>query len=102
MPLKSIVIALFFLTACKTIEPPKVLPSHLDIEAVAQAKPKPTAAILTDPKANDLYNHEVEAWGDRIHAAGLRLCRFYKDLGEAVTCGPAPTPEAREKPVHTP
>ncbi|GFM28590.1 hypothetical protein [Novosphingobium sp. PY1] len=108
MPLKSIVIALLFLSACKSTEPPKFYPSPLDLETVAQAKPKPTAAILTDPKANDMYNHEVEAWGDRIHAAGLRLCRFYQNLGQAVDCSPgpatvpAPAPDARKEPVHTP
>ncbi|AIT80931.1 hypothetical protein [Novosphingobium pentaromativorans] len=102
MPLKSIVIALLFLSACKSTEPPKFYPSPLDLEAVAQAKPKPTAAILTDPKANDMYNHEVEAWGDRIHAAGLRLCRFYQNLGQVVDCGQVPASQASEVPVPTP
>ncbi|MYL98719.1 hypothetical protein GR702_13195 [Novosphingobium sp. FGD1] len=46
--------------------------------AVTEDKPKPTAAILTDPSADARYNSAIEAWGDRVRDAGLRLCRFYE------------------------
>lgn len=61
-------------------------PPRADVEAVTAAKPKPTAAILTDPAANALYASKIEAWGDAISAAGKRLCRFYETTGMDVDC----------------
>ncbi len=62
-------------------------PPIADIQAATEAKPKPTAAILTGPAADALYNSAVEGWGDRVRAAGVRLCRFYRDVGVKVECG---------------
>lgn len=41
----------------------------------------PTAEIVTDPVASALYNARIEAWGDRLHSAGVRLCRYFKATG---------------------
>ncbi|WP_159975913.1 MULTISPECIES: hypothetical protein [unclassified Novosphingobium] len=66
------------LTACKTTG---TYPAREDVEAATEAKPAPTAAILTDPNADARYNASIEAWGDRVRAAGVRLCRFYERTG---------------------
>ncbi|MGF7152599.1 hypothetical protein [Novosphingobium gossypii] len=56
-------------------------PDSKDIAAITEAKPRPGPETLTDPIANDRYNSSLEGWGDRLHAAGMRLCRFYKRSG---------------------
>lgn len=80
------ILAILGLAACSP-RPQVGVPPVADIEAATEAKPKPTAAILTDPDADALYNSAVEGWGDRVRAAGLRLCRFYKRTGmEKLVC----------------
>jgi hypothetical protein len=61
-------------------------PPVADLQAVTEAKPEPTDAIATDPVAEAHYNASVEAWGDRLHSAGARLCRFFAETGLAVDC----------------
>lgn len=53
-------------------------PPLADLQAMTEAKPLPTDAIATDPVAEAHYNAELESWGDRLHAAGARLCRFFE------------------------
>lgn len=50
---------------------------------MTEAKPVPSAAIVTDPVAEAHYNAQVESWGDRLRAAGGRLCRFFDKTGMA-------------------
>lgn len=54
--------------------------------AAVESKPLPTEAIVTDPAASARYNASVEAWGDRLRSAGLRLCRYFKATGMRVDC----------------
>lgn len=56
-------------------------PPRADIAAATEAKPRPGVDILTDPSANDRYNSDIEAWGERVRAAGMRLCRFFERTG---------------------
>jgi hypothetical protein len=49
--------------------------------AATESKPVPTNAIATDPVAEAQYNSAVESWGDRVRAAGVRLCRFFDETG---------------------
>jgi hypothetical protein len=51
------------------------------MKAVTEAKPIPGDDIATDPVAEAHYNAAVESWGDRLQAAGARLCRFYARTG---------------------
>ena len=60
---------------------PLPYPPRADVIAVTEAKPRPSADVLTDPAASDLYNAELEARGDRLYAAGVRLCRFFRATG---------------------
>ena len=62
-------------------------PPVADISAVTESKPLATEAILTDPVAEANHNASIEGWGDRLHSAGVRLCRFYKETGmTGVSC----------------
>jgi hypothetical protein len=61
-------------------------PPPEDLRAVIEVKPKPPVSILTDSTASDSYNAEVEEWGERLRAAGMRLCLFYSAQGSPVDC----------------
>lgn len=52
------------------------LPPKLDVEAATEAKPKPTADIVTDAAANARYSAAVESWGERVRSAGVRVCKW--------------------------
>ena len=64
-----------------------VFPSAADVEASQEAKPRPTAAIATDPVARAQYRVEVESWADRVSDAAVRMCRTMNDLGGKFACG---------------
>ena len=82
--MKRVALALLLLSACKTTT---AYPPRQDIAEVTETKPMPGADILTDPAAGDRYDSAVEGWGDRVRAAGMRLCRFYERTGmPAVAC----------------
>ncbi len=72
------------------VGPASRFPPSADLIAVTEEKPKPTAEIARSAKANADYNASVESWGDRLNAAGGRLCRFFRDLGMTVDCPAAP------------
>ena len=76
-------LAIAGLTACATTG---ANPPLADIQAVTEAKPRPTAAILTDPAVDARYNASIEATLDRVHAAAMRLCRFHARTGMKVDC----------------
>lgn len=69
--------ALCLLAACQTTGG---YPPVANIQAAIEAKPAPTAAILT-PGGDARYNASIEATLDRVHAAAMRLCRFYQRTG---------------------
>jgi hypothetical protein len=77
-------LALFALSACATngSYPPKA-----DIQAITESKPIPPPEILTDAAASDLYNSQLEGYADRLHSAGVRLCRYFRRTGmRDLTC----------------
>lgn len=61
-----------------------------DLQAVTEAKPVPTDDIATSQSAYDQYQAEIEAWGDRISAAGGRICRWSKQVYKLSIDCPAP------------
>lgn len=70
-----------------------IAPPVPDLQAVTEAKPQPTDDIATSQKAYDQYQADIEAWGDRISAAGGRICRWSKSVYKlSITCPPAVTP----------
>lgn len=88
MRMMMITIAPLMLTACAT--KPVAYPPRSDVATLVEKKPRPTAAILTDPAASDKHNSAVEAWGDRLSSAGRRLCAYFKATGMDVECSPSP------------
>ncbi|CDO35830.1 exported hypothetical protein [Novosphingobium sp. KN65.2] len=62
-------------------------PPAADVEQSQQAKPRPTTEIATDEIAREAYNIEVEAWGDRVHDAAVRSCRWMNERGGKFSCG---------------
>lgn len=81
---KSIaLVALSFLIGCKSTQD---FPPRAELQAVTETKPIPPASILTDTTASDRYNAQLEAWGERVQAAGVRLCRYFKSKGMQVAC----------------
>ena len=71
-------------------------PPAADLRAVTESKPEPTMDILTSAKAEADYNAATEAWGDRLRAAGARICRWSVDVGAKLpfACPPAVYPNA--------
>jgi hypothetical protein len=58
-----------------------VSPPVPDLLAVTEPKPVAPVEIVTSQRAADLYSSDVEAWGDRVSAAGSRICRWTVDAG---------------------
>ena len=56
-----------------------LFPAYVDLKV--EPKPVPTDAIVTDPKAGDAYNADVESWGERGWLAVGRICRWAKANG---------------------
>jgi len=42
--------------------------------------------VITDARAEAHYNAAVESWGDRVSAAGVRLCRWFNANGAKFDC----------------
>jgi hypothetical protein len=61
-------------SACATSG--SIPPPADDLKAVVEPKPVPSEDIATSDQANADYSAAVESWGDRISAAGGRLCRW--------------------------
>ncbi|MBH9536930.1 hypothetical protein [Novosphingopyxis sp. YJ-S2-01] len=53
-----------------------IFPPPADLEAVTEAKPIAPVAIVTSAKAAAEYDVAVESWGERLNAAGGRICRW--------------------------
>ena len=71
------------------VEVKPLFPASADLKV--EPKPVPTDAIVTDPKAADAYNADVESWGERGWKAVGRICRWAKANGAAgLDCPPAP------------
>lgn len=51
-----------------------LFPAPADLRV--EQKPQPSDAIVTDPKAADAYNADVETWGERGWNSVGRICRW--------------------------
>lgn len=52
------------------------LPPAADVEAATEPKPLPPVSIVTDEAAALQYDLAVEAWGERVRSAGVRVCEW--------------------------
>lgn len=68
-------------SACQT--PGSIPPPAADLKAVVEPKPVPSDDIATSDQANADYSASLEAWSDRISAAGARLCRWSESVYKA-------------------
>ena len=64
------------------------LPPAIDVEAVVETKPKPSVEAVTDAKAKARDDAAIEAWGDRLQAAGVRVCEWLNAIGGDYDCKP--------------
>lgn len=86
LALPTLLVALSLASACA----PHIstqLPPAADVEAATEAKPVPTLAIATDAKAAAQYSADVESWGERVQAAGVRVCQWLNRMGGKYDCG---------------
>lgn len=69
-------------------------PPAADLQAATEPKPVPPDDIVTSDQAAADYDAAVEAWGDRVSAAGARICRWVVDAGGKLPfkCPPAVKP----------
>ncbi len=85
-PIARLALPLSLLAASGCAVPMSSSPPLADLQAVTEAKPKPTADIATSDRAAAQFSADIEGWGDRISAAGGRLCRYFAALGLTVAC----------------
>lgn len=69
------------IASCARGLPVQAFPSHADLQAATEPKPRPPVEIVTDPQENARYDAEVEGWGERVQAAGVRLCEWADSVG---------------------
>jgi hypothetical protein len=62
-----------------------------DLKAAVEPKPVPGDDIATSDQANADYSASVEGWGDRISAAGGRLCRWSERVYKVKVGCPPPS-----------
>lgn len=58
-----------------------ISPPSADLEQVIEEKPVAGPEIVTSAAAAATYDAAIESWGDRLSAAGGRLCRWAVDNG---------------------
>ena len=71
---------------CGEPTPIVLFPPAVDVEASTEPKPLPPVEIATDEQAALEYDLALEAWGERVQSAGVRLCRWFNDNGGAFDC----------------
>lgn len=62
-------------------------PPAIDVEGAVEPKPVPTAAILESEAASLAYDNEVEAHGERVLSAAVRVCLWLNRNGGEYDCG---------------
>lgn len=58
------------------------LPPAIDVEAATEPKPVPPADIVTSEEASLAYDNALEAWGERVQAAAMRVCEWLNDAAK--------------------
>jgi hypothetical protein len=72
-----------------------IFPPPADLQAVSEPKPRPPVEIVTSAMAAAEYDIDLELWGERVSAAGGRLCRWSVRNGAKLPfdCPAARTPD---------
>jgi hypothetical protein len=88
MRLLPVLATLSLASACAT--PASISPPVADLQAAVEPKPVPPDNIADSDQANADYSVSLESWGDRISAAGARLCRWSKSVYKVKVDCPKP------------
>ena len=65
------------MSACDKPEPISApLPPAQDVEAATEPKPRPPIDIVESEAASLAYDNAIEAWGERVQSAGVRICEW--------------------------
>ena len=73
-------------SACGEPTPIVLYPPAIDVEAATEPKPVPPMEIATSEEAALAYDLELEAWGERVQSAGVRLCKWFNEQGGKFDC----------------
>ena len=63
-----------------------MFPPSADVKALVEPKPRPGPDIVTSARAAAEYDVAVETWGERLSAAGGRVCRWLSANGMTIDC----------------
>lgn len=85
MMLPMLLAAPLLASGCVTRADP--FPPRADVEALTEAKPEPSVEAVTDAKAKARDDAAIEAWGERVRAAGVRVCEWLVGAGGEYDCG---------------
>ena len=64
-----------------TVQGVQTYPRPADLQAVTAPKPLPSPNIADDPQAAERDNAAVDAWGNSLHDAGVRICHWATERG---------------------
>ena len=67
--------------SCERVTAVQSYPAYADLKDVSEPKPRPPLEIATDPQANTRHDAELEGWGERVQAAGVRICTWAESMG---------------------
>lgn len=84
--LAMVAATLLTVSACAKPIPVVLSPPAIDVEGAAEPKPLPPPEIATDEDAALQYDLALEAWGERVSAAGRRVCRWLVKNGAEYAC----------------
>ena len=73
-------------SACGEPTPIVISPPPADVEAATEPKPLPPMEIATDEAAAVAYDEAIESWGERVQAAGVRVCKWLVENGADYDC----------------
>lgn len=71
---------------CAPPTPIVLSPPAIDVEAATEPKPLPPVEIATDEAVALQYDLEIEAHGERIRAAAVRVCLWLNANGTNYDC----------------
>lgn len=74
-------------SACGEPTPIVLSPPAIDVQGATEPKPLPPVEIATDEAVALQYDLALEAWGERVQAAGLRVCLWLNANGADYDCG---------------
>ena len=89
MPLKmmklTLLVPLLLASGCSK-QALQLHPPAIDVEATTESKPIPSVEAVTDATAKARDDEAIESWGERVQAAGVRVCNWLNENGGEFEC----------------